>query len=143
MVACHASACFYEGLVRFLVLKYPPSSFIPSLWISEVWSSISKQWDLVLECWIKFMSEFDHNSLVIVLLCKVYELLESVNVVINWVLGLVPAGAFELGEGHELFVLWAELIKEGLFKCFPILEIVTFAFAFGLEYFICKAGSLV
>ena len=32
---------------------------------------------------------------------KVYELLESVNVVIvNWVLALVPAGAFKFGEGH-------------------------------------------
>ena len=79
------------------------------------------------------MSEFDHNGLVIVILCKVYELLELVNVVINWVLALVPAGTFQLGEGCELFVLWTELIKKGLFKCFPILEVVSLALAFGVS----------
>ena len=83
MVACHTSVCFYKGLVCFLVLKYPPSSFIPSLQISEVWSAISEQCNLILECWVKSTSEFDHNGLVIVILHKVYELLESVNVVIN------------------------------------------------------------
>ena len=35
MVACHTSIGFYESLVCFLVLKYPPSSFIPSLQISK------------------------------------------------------------------------------------------------------------
>ena len=100
MVACHTSACFYEGLVFFLVLKYPPSSFIPSLQISKVWSTISEQCNLILECWVQSMSEFDHNDLVIVVLREVYEHLESVNVVINQVLALVPAGAFKLGEGH-------------------------------------------
>ena len=73
------------------------------------------------------MSEFDHNGLVIIILHKVYELLELVNVVIDWVLDLVPAGPFELGESHELLILWAELIKGGFFKCFSILEVVTFA----------------
>ena len=94
MAACHASVHFYEGLVCFLVLKYSPSSFIPSLWISEVRSTISKQCNLILECWVKSASEFDHNGLVIIILRKVYELLELVNVVINWVLPLIPAGAF-------------------------------------------------
>ena len=94
MAACHASVCFYEGLICFLVLKHPPSSFIPSLWISEVQSTISEQCNLILECWVKSVLEFDHNGLVIVILRKVYELLESVNVVINWVLALIPAGAF-------------------------------------------------
>ena len=99
MVVCHTSACFYEGLVCFLILKNPPSSFIPSLQISEVRSAISEQCNLILECWVKSASEFDHNGLVIIILHKVYELLELVNVVINWVLALVPAGAFKFGEG--------------------------------------------
>ena len=143
IVACYTSACFYEGLVHFLVLKYPQSSFIPSLWISEIQGPISEQCNLILECWVKSMSEFDHEGLVIIVLQKVYELLESVNVVINWVLGLVPACAFELGEGHELFVLWTELIKEGLFKCFPILEVLSFALTFGPECLVCKVGCSV
>ena len=86
MVVCCTSVCFYEGLVCFLVLKYPPSSFIPSLWISKVQSTISKQCNLILECQVKSTLEFDHNGLVIVILHEVYELLELVNVVINWVL---------------------------------------------------------
>ena len=131
---CHTSVCFYEGLVCFLVLKYPPSSFIPSLRISEVWSTISEQCKLILECWVKSVLEFDHNGLVIIILHKVYEFLELVNVVINWVLALVPAGTFQLGEGCELFILWTELIKEGLFKCFPISEVVSLALAFRPEY---------
>ena len=114
MVVCHTSVHFYEGLVCFLVLKYPLSSFIPSFWISEVQSPIAKQQNLVLECWVKPVSEFDHDDLVIIILHKVYKLLELVDAVINWVLGLVPSGAFKLGEGHELFILWTELIKEGL-----------------------------
>ena len=138
MVACHTSVCFYEGLVCFLVLEYSPSSFIPSFWISEVQSPVSEQCNLILECWVKSTSEFEHNGLVIIVLHKVYELLESVNVVINWVLALIPAGAFQLGEGSELFVLWTELIKEGLFKHFPVLEIVSFALAFRPEYFVHK-----
>ena len=69
--------------------------------------------------------------------------MKSVNVVINWVLALVPAGAFKLGKGHELFILWTELIKEGLFKYFPILEVVSFALSLGLEYLVCEAGCLV
>ena len=81
----------------------------------------------------------EDNGFVIIILHKVYEFLESVNIVINWVLGLVPAGAFKLGEGHELFVLWTELIKEGLFKHFPVLEIVSFALALRPEYFVHKA----
>ena len=100
MAACHASVHFYEGLVCFLVLKHPPSSFIPSLWISEVRSAISEQRNLILECQVESASEFDHNGLVIIILCKVYELLESVNAVINQVLALVPAGAFKFGEGR-------------------------------------------
>ena len=100
MVACYTSACFYEGLVCFLVLENPLSSFIPSLQISEVRGTISEQHNLILECWVKSVLEFDHDGLVIIILCKVYELLESVNVVVNWVLALVPTGAFELGEGH-------------------------------------------
>ena len=79
VAACHTSVHFYEGLVCFLVLKHSPSSFIPSLQISEVWSAISKQCNLILECWVKSLSEFDHNGLIIVILHKVYELLESVN----------------------------------------------------------------
>ena len=100
MAACHTSVCFYEGLVCFLVLKHSPSSFIPSFCISKVWSAISKQCNLILECRVKSQSEFDHDGLVIIILHKVYELLESVNVVVNWVLALVLAGAFEFGEGH-------------------------------------------
>ena len=100
MVVCHTSAHFYEGLVCFLILKNPPSSFIPSLWISEVGGAISEQHSLILECWVESMSEFDHDGLVIIILHEVYELLELVNVVINWVLALVPASAFKLGEGR-------------------------------------------
>ena len=98
---------------------------------------------LDLECWVKSVLEFDHDGLVIIILHKVYELLESVNVVINWVLALVPAGAFQLGEGCELFILQTELIKEGLFKCFPVSEVVSFALAFRLEHLVCKVGCLV
>ena len=98
MAACHASVCFYEGLICFLVLKHPPSSFIPSLWISEVQSAISGEHNLILECWVESASEFDHDGLVIIILHEVYELLELVNVVVNRVLALVPAGAFEFGE---------------------------------------------
>ena len=86
VVVCHTSVCFYEGLVCFFVLKYPPSSFIPSLQISNVQGPISEQCNLILECRVKSASEFDHNGLVIIILRKVYELLESVNVVINLVL---------------------------------------------------------
>ena len=68
MVVCHTSVRFYEGLVCFLVLKYPLSSFIPSLWSSEVRSTISEQCNLILECRVKSASEFDHNGLVIVIL---------------------------------------------------------------------------
>ena len=143
MVVCHTSVHFYEGLICFLVLKYPMSSFIPSLRISEVQSAISEQCNLILECWVKSMSEFNHNGLVIVILRKVYEFLELVNVIINWVLALVPAGTFQLGEGCELFILQTEPIKEGLFKCFPILEVVSFALAFGPEYLVCKVGCSV
>ena len=100
MVACHTSAHFYKGLVCFLILKNPLSSFIPSLWISEVRGAISEQRNLILECWVKSVSEFDHDGLVIIILCKVYELLKSVNVVVNQILALVPAGAFKLDEGH-------------------------------------------
>ena len=100
MVVCHTSACFYESLVCFLILKNPLSSFIPSLQISEVGGAISEQCNLILECWVESVSEFDHDGLVIIILHKVYELLKSVNVVINWVLALVLAGAFKLGEGH-------------------------------------------
>ena len=84
MVACHTSVGFYKSLVCFLVLKYPPSSFIPSLQISKVRSTISEQRNLILECRVKSASEFDHNGLVIIILRKVYELLESVNVVVIW-----------------------------------------------------------
>ena len=100
VAACHTSVCFYEGLVCFFVLKHPPSGFIPSLQISEVRNTISKQRNLILECQVKSASEFDHNGLVIIILREVYELLESVNVGVNRVLALVPAGAFEFGEGH-------------------------------------------
>ena len=100
MVACHTSVCFYKGLVCFLVLENPPSSFIPSLWISKVQSAISEQRNLILECQVKSALEFDHDGLVIIIFHKVYELLELVNVVVNRVLALVPAGAFELGEGR-------------------------------------------
>ena len=82
MVVCHTSVCFYEDLVCFLVLKYPPRCFISSLWISEVQSAIFKQCNLILEFQVKSMLEFDHNGLVIIVFHKVYELLESVNVVI-------------------------------------------------------------
>ena len=100
MVMCHTSVCFYKGLVCFLVLENPPSGFIPSLRISEVQSTISEQCNLILECQVKSALEFDHNGLVIIIFRKVYELLELVNVVVNQVLALVPAGAFELGEGR-------------------------------------------
>ena len=59
MVVCHTSVRFYEGLVCFLVVIYPPSSFIPSLWISEVRSTISKRCNLILECQVKSALEFD------------------------------------------------------------------------------------
>ena len=79
----------YILIYCFLILKNPPSSFIPSFWISEVGGAISEQCNLILECWVKSTSEFDHDGLVIIILRKVYELLESVNVVVNWVLALV------------------------------------------------------
>ena len=82
MVVCHTSASFYEGLVCFLILKNPPSSFIPSFWISEVRGAISEQRNLILDCWVESVSDFNHNGLVVIILCKVYELLKLVNVVV-------------------------------------------------------------
>ena len=61
------------------------------------------------------MSEIDDNSLVIIIFCKVNKLLEVVNIVVNWILGLVPAGSFQPCECHELLVL-------------PVLEVVPLVF---------------
>ena len=61
----------------------------------------------------------------------------------NHQLGPCLGGTFQLGEGCELFILQTELIKEGLFKQFPISEVVSFALAFRPEYLVCEAGCSV
>ena len=68
--------------------------FVPSFGVIEIGRPIPKQCNLVLKCQIKSMSELDDNSLVIIIFHQVNELLEVVNIVINWILGLVPAGSF-------------------------------------------------
>ena len=68
--------------------------FIPSFGVIEVRCPISEQCNLVLECWVKSASELDDDSFVVIIFCQVSELLEAVNIVVNWILGLVPAGSF-------------------------------------------------
>ena len=93
-VVHHVSVHFYKGFIHLSVPGHLSCSLIPSLGVIEVRGPISKQCDLVLECWIKSTSELDDDSFVIIVFCQVGELLEVVNVVVNWILGLVPAGPF-------------------------------------------------
>jgi hypothetical protein len=53
-------------------------SFIPFFWIIKVRSSISKQGNLVLKGQIQPSAELDNNGLVVVVFCKVDQLLEAV-----------------------------------------------------------------
>ena len=62
--------------------------------VIEVGGPISEQCNLVLECWVKSALEFDDDSFVVIIFHQVSELLEAVNIVVNWILGLVPAGPF-------------------------------------------------
>ena len=93
-VAHHVSVCFHKGFICLSVLGHLACSLVPSFRVIEVRGPISKQCNLVLKCWIKSTSELDDNRFVIVIFCQVGELLEAVNIVVNWVLGLVPAGPF-------------------------------------------------
>ena len=93
-VAHHTSVCFHKGFICLSVPGHLACSLVPSFGVVEVGGPISKQCDLVLKCWIKSVSGLDDNSFVIIIFCQVGELLEVVNVVVNWVLGLVPAGPF-------------------------------------------------
>ena len=90
----HVSVHFYKGFIHLSVPGHLSCSLIPSFRVVKVGSPISKQCNLVLECWIKSMSELDDDSFVVVIFHQVSELLEAVNIVINWILGLVPAGSF-------------------------------------------------
>ena len=54
--------------------------------------------------------------LFVAILQDVYELLEMVDVVLNQILALVPACAFELGDSQKLFILQAEVLNEVSFK---------------------------
>ena len=93
-VAHHILVRFYKGFICLSVLGHLACSLVPSFGVIQVGGPISEQCDLVLECWIKSMSELDDDSFVIVIFCQVSELLEAVNIVINQILGLVPAGPF-------------------------------------------------
>ena len=93
-VVHHILVHFYKGFICLSVLGHLACSLVPSFRVIEVRGPISKQCNLVLECWIKSVSELDDNSFVIVIFCQVGELLEAVNIVVNWVLGLIPAGPF-------------------------------------------------
>ena len=90
-VVHHILVRFYKGFVCLSVPGHLACGFIPSFGVVEVGSPILKQHDLVLKCWIKSTSELDDNSLVIIIFHQVSELLEVVNIVINWILSLVPA----------------------------------------------------
>ena len=93
-VAHHISVHFYKGFICLSVLGHLACSLVPSFGVIEVGGPISEQCDLVLECWVKSASELDDDSFVIVIFHQVGELLEAVNIVVNWILGLVPAGPF-------------------------------------------------
>ena len=93
-VAHHIPVRLHKGFICLSVPGHLACSFVPSFRVIKIWSPISKKCDLVLECWVKSMSELDDNSFVIVIFRQVGELLEAVNIVINWILGLVPAGSF-------------------------------------------------
>ena len=90
----HVSVHFHQGFICLSVPGHLACGLVPSFRVIEVGGPISKQCDLVLECWIKSASELDDNSFVIIVFCQVSELLEAVNVVVNWILALVPAGPF-------------------------------------------------
>ena len=93
-VAHHMLVCFNKDFICLSVLGHLACGLIPSFGLIEVRDPISEQCDLVLECWVKSTSELDEDSFVIVIFCQIGELLEVVNIVINWILGLVPAGPF-------------------------------------------------
>ena len=93
-VAHHTPVHFYKGFICLSVPGHLACSLVPSLRVLEVGGPISEQCDLVLECWVKSMSELDDDSFVIVIFHQVGELLEAVNIVVNWIFGLVPAGPF-------------------------------------------------
>ena len=93
-VTHHVSVHFYKGFICLSVPGHLACSLIPSFRVIEVGGPISEQCNLVLECWIKSMSELDDDSFLIIVFCQVSEPLEAVDIVINWILGLVPAGPF-------------------------------------------------
>ena len=93
-VVHHIPVHFYKGFICLSVPGHLACSLIPSFGVVKVRGPISEQCDLVLECWVKSMSELDDDSFVVVIFHQVGELLEAVNIVINWILGLVPAGSF-------------------------------------------------
>ena len=76
-VAHHVSVHLYEGFVCPSVPGHLMCSLVPSFRVIEVGGPISKQCDLVLECWVKSTSELDDNSFVIVIFHQVGELLEG------------------------------------------------------------------
>ena len=90
----HVLVYFYKGFVCLSVPGHLACGLVPSFGVVKVGSPIPKQCDLVLKCCIKSASELDDNSLVIITFHQVSELLEVVNVVVNGILGLVPAGSF-------------------------------------------------
>ena len=93
-VAHHVPVRFYKGFICLSVPGRLACGLIPSFGVVEVGGSISEQCDLVMECWVKSALELDDNSFVIIIFRQVGELLKVVNIVINWVLGLVLAGSF-------------------------------------------------
>jgi hypothetical protein len=95
--------------------------------IIEVQCSISEQGNLVLKSRIDPSAEFDDNDFVIIIFHKVNQLLEAVDVVINWIFGLIPSSPLELGKGSELLILGAELVNKGFLKGLPVLEIISLA----------------
>ena len=77
---------FYKGFVCLPVLGHLACGLIPSFRVIEVGGPISKQCNLVLECWVKSTLELDDDSFVVIIFHQVSEFLEAVNIVINWIL---------------------------------------------------------
>ena len=79
-VVHHILICLHEDFICLPVPGHLMCSFILPFWVIKIWSSIPKQCNLVLKCWIKSVSELDDNSLIIVIFHKINELLEVVNI---------------------------------------------------------------
>ena len=86
-----ASAQLYKSLLCFLVLSNLPCSFIPTLWIIELWGIISDECHPVLDCQVKPLMEFDDYGFVIIIH---HATSITVDVIFHPILGLAPIHPF-------------------------------------------------